>query len=96
MVKLLLCLLSVMAIALNLLQLRQQHLELSHQNSVLHNRIEAMQSKLWGEQLQIGVATAPNAIEQTVSQNLKLAPPTPLPPGHPNWLDVHIGPTAAD
>ena len=88
MVKLLLCLFSVLVLAVVMLQLRQQRLELSHQNNVLHTRIESQQAKLWSQQLQIGVATAPNAIKQTIGTNLKLVPRTPLPAGQTHWMDV--------
>jgi hypothetical protein len=88
MVKLLLCLFSIMTLAIVMLQLRQQRLELSHQNNVLHNRIENHQAQLWSQQLQIGIATAPNAIKQTVGQNLKMVPRSPLPAGTAHWMDA--------
>lgn len=94
MVKLLLCVASIMAIAVVILQLRQQRLELSHQNNVLHNQIESQQARLWSQQLQIGVATAPNAIKQTVGDKIKLVPRTPLPAGESHWMDIHTDSTA--
>ena len=61
-----------------MLQLRQQRLELNHQANRLHNQIEAQQAKLWNQQLQIAVYTAPNAISQTVGEHdLKLVPQSP-------------------
>ena len=61
------------------LQLRQQRLELNYKISQLHRQIESHQAKLWNQQLQIAVYTAPNAIAETVRQhqlNL-MAPPAP-------------------
>jgi cell division protein FtsL len=89
MLKLLLCLTSAMLLAVLMLQLRQQKLELNHQANKLHNQIEAQQAKLWNQQLQIAVYTAPNAIQQTVGQQqLKLVPRSPLPAGKSNWIDA--------
>ena len=89
MIKLLLCIFCGLALAVVMLQLRQQRMELSHQNNVLHNKIESTQAKLWSQQLQIAVYTAPNAIEQTVgSHALKMVPRTPMPAGRTHWMDV--------
>jgi hypothetical protein len=89
MVKLLLCIFAGLGLAVVMLQLRQQRMELSHQNNVLHNRIESTQAKLWSQQLQIAVYTAPNAIEQTVgSHALKMVPRTPGVAGATNWMDA--------
>ena len=89
MLKLLLCLSNAMLLAVVMLQLRQQKLELNHQANKLHNQIEAQQAKLWNQQLQIAVYTAPNAIEQTVGDHqLKLVPRSPLPAGKSNWIDA--------
>jgi hypothetical protein len=97
MVKLLLCLFSVVALAAVMLQLRQQRLELSHQNNVLHNAIESHQSKLWSQQLQIAVYTAPNAISKTVGEHaLKMVPRTPLPAGQTHWMDARPLPQQAN
>ncbi len=93
MLKLLLCLVTGMAIAVCLLQLRQQRLELNHEANMLHNQIEARQSKLWNQQLQIAVYTAPNAIQKTVGDHdLKLAPQAPNGVGTSNWIDARIDP----
>ena len=93
MIKLLLCLGCGLVLAVVMLQLRQQRLELSHQNNVLHNQIESTQAKLWSQQLQIAVYTAPNAIEQTVgSHALKMVPRTPMPAGRANWMDARATP----
>ncbi|HEY8665957.1 MAG TPA: hypothetical protein VIL86_04785 [Tepidisphaeraceae bacterium] len=89
MLKLLICLVSALVLAVVTLQIRQQRLELNHQANVLHNQIEAQQAKLWSQQLQIAVFTAPNAIVHTVdNQHLKLVPESPLPPAKSLWLDV--------
>src|SRR5687768_10370155 len=82
MVKMLICLLSAMGLAVMTLQLRQQRLELNYKISQLHRQIESNQAKLWNQQLQIAVYTAPNAIQHTVSSHdLKLVPRSPAPGG---------------
>jgi cell division protein FtsL len=79
MVKLLICLISATALAVMTLQLRQQRLELNYKVSQLHRQVESHQAKLWNQQLQIAVYTAPNAIVHTVSNHdLKLVPRAPL------------------
>ncbi len=94
MIKLLLCLLSAAATAVIVLQLRSQHVELEHQNTELHDRIKNQQAKLWNQQLQIAVYTAPNAISQTVgNQHLKMVPQTPLV-GQASWIAPHKNPDA--
>lgn len=80
MIKLLLCLFVALAIAAAMLELRQQRMNLGFESSQLHREIERSQTKLWNQQLQIGIYTAPNAIQQTVRQhNLNLSAPTPTP-----------------
>jgi hypothetical protein len=69
MLKLLLCILCISLLALTLLQVRQQRLELSFQVNRLHARVKASQARLWSQQLQIAVYTAPNSIRQTVGQH---------------------------
>lgn len=89
MLKLLLCVLSAAVLAALVLQLRQQRQELGYQNSRLHDEIKDQQGKLWNQQLQIAVYTAPNAITQTVStHDLKMVPQAPLPRGRTHWIDV--------
>ena len=79
MVKMLLCLLSALAIAVMVLQIRQQRLELNYKINALHRQIESHQAKLWNQQLQIAVYTAPNAIQHTVSNHdLRLVPRAPI------------------
>jgi cell division protein FtsL len=100
MLKLLLCLCFAVVIAVVMLHLRQQRLELDHQANLLHNKIEAQQAKLWNQQLQIAVYTAPNAISKTVGDHsLKLVPRAPLKASQTSWIDARgeqgaaVGPT---
>ena len=96
MLKLLLCLICGVLLAVLMLHLRQQRLELNHQTNRLHNQIEARQARLWNQQLQIAVYTAPNAISQTVgAHGLNLVPQSPLPAGPTNWMDVSAQPRHA-
>jgi cell division protein FtsL len=95
MLKLLLCLTTGMLIAVCLLQLRQQRLELNYEGNKLHNAIESRQAKLWNQQLQIAVYTAPNAIQKTVGDHdLKLTPQSPAGTGTANWIDARVDPAA--
>ena len=68
MLKLLICIACSAVLGACMLQLRQQRLELNFQTNRLHNQIEHTQSKLWNQQLQIAVYTAPNAISETVGK----------------------------
>jgi cell division protein FtsL len=89
MLKLLLCVVTAAVLAALVLQLRQQRQELGYQNSRLHDQIKNQQARLWNQQLQIAVYTAPNAIRQTVSNHdLKMVPQAPLPRGRTYWIDV--------
>src|SRR5437762_10796208 len=93
MLKLLLCLLCAVLIAVLMLHLRQQRLELNHQANLLHNQIEAQQARLWNQQLQIAVYTAPNAISKTVGDHsLKLVPQSPARANAVNWMDTRAQP----
>jgi hypothetical protein len=96
MLKLLLCLLFCGTIRVLLLELRQQRLELNYQANKLHSEIEHSQSKLWNQQLQIAVYTAPNAISKTVGgQELKMVPQSPLPSAaRTSWIDASGNPDA--
>ena len=88
MIKLLVCLFSAAVIAVALLQMRQQRLELRYQTKELHDQIRDQQAKLWGQQLQIATYTAPNAISKTVDgHRLKMVPEAPLPPGARHWIE---------
>src|SRR3954463_11860722 len=89
MVKMLVCLICAMGLAVMTLQLRQQRLELNYKVSQLHRQIEAQQAKLWNQQLQIAVYTAPNAISKTVGDHsLKLVPRAPLTAKQTSWIDA--------
>ena len=89
MLKLLICLFGAAGLAVTVLQLRQQHLELGYQNAELHEQIRSHQGKLWDQQLQIATFTAPNAIANTVNaHDLKMVPQAPLPRGRTHWIDV--------
>ena len=89
MLKLLLCLAFAVSIAVVMLQLRQQRLELNHQANRLHNQIEAQQAKLWSQQLEIALYTAPNAIQKTVEgKDLRLVPQSPQHVGPSNWMQT--------
>jgi cell division protein FtsL len=93
--KLLLCIFCTTLLGATLLQLRQQRLELNFQTNRLHNEIAQSQSKLWNQQLQIAVYTAPNAISETVGKrDVKMVPRTPLPAQKSNWTDASIDPAA--
>jgi hypothetical protein len=95
MLKLLICLLGAAAIALLLLQLRQQHLELSHQNAELQDQIRSHEARLWDQQVQIAIYTAPNAIQRTVdAHKLRLTPQSPIPGRPQSWIDVQHDPDA--
>jgi cell division protein FtsL len=87
MLKLILCLVCAVALAVVLLQLRQQRLELNHQANRLHNQIDAQQAKLWGQQLDIALYTAPNAISKTVENKaIHLVPQSPQHVGSTSWI----------
>jgi cell division protein FtsL len=95
MLKLILTLSLSLILAIALLQLRQQRLELNYQTNRLHNQIRDSQAKLWNQQLQIAVYTAPNAISKTVGeQKLNMVPETPLPVQQANWIDPAKNPDA--
>ena len=95
MLKLLLCIFFTALLGAVMLELRQQRLELNFQTNRLHKDIDQSQSKLWNQQLQIAVYTAPNAISETVGKrDLKMVPQTPLPAQKANWIDPTNDPAA--
>jgi hypothetical protein len=95
MIKLLLCLLSAGIVAAVTLEVRQEKLELSCRANSLHHQIEQSKAKLWDQQVQIAVYTAPNAIAKTVGdRKLDMVPTAPLPAGKADWIDVHSDPAA--
>jgi hypothetical protein len=82
MIKLLLCLFSAAFLGVFVLQLRHQQLELGYQTAALHEKIKNRQGKLWNQQLQIAVYTAPNAIERTVNnEHIDMVPAFPINQG---------------
>lgn len=92
MFKLLICTISGAVIALATLQLRQQRLELGYQTNELHEQIRDQQARLWNQQLQVAILTAPNAIRQTVdTYDLKMVPQSPAhqtQQGPSKWIDI--------
>jgi len=95
MLKLLLCLFASVALGVLLLELRQQRLELNYQTNKLHNQIEQSNAKLWNQQLNIAVYTAPNAISKTVGErDLNMVPQHALPAQKSNWIDASGNPDA--
>ena len=87
MIKLLICLACGMVMAVVMLQLRQQELELRHQAADLQIKIQNHQAKLWQQQLEIAVYTAPNAVTKFVQQqDLKLVPEASLPLAAGDWV----------
>jgi len=73
--------------AVVMLQLRQQELELRHQAADLQLKIQNHQAKLWQQQLEISVYTAPNAVTKIVQdQDLKLVPESSLPLAAGDWV----------
>ncbi len=95
MLKLLLCIFASATVAALMLELRQQRLEMSFQTNRLHTQIEHNQAKLWNQQLQIAVYTAPNAITRTVGEReLKMVPQSPLPAVKTHWIDASVNPDA--
>jgi cell division protein FtsL len=89
MIKLLLCLLVFVATAVCLVQLRQQRLELNHECNQLHNTIEARQSRLWNQQLQIAAATTPDKLARQIDiHHLHLEPLAPRGTLPTSWLDA--------
>jgi hypothetical protein len=75
MLKLLLCLVCAFGIAIAAMQLRQQELELKYRAAKLQTDIEGQQARLWSQQLQIAIYTAPPAMPKTLAQHdLELVP----------------------
>ena len=83
-----------MALALAMLQLREQRLEWEHQRTELHNQIKNQQARLWNQQLQIAVHTGPSAVSQTVtSHHLKMVSSSDSPVPR-SWTEVVETPDA--
>ena len=85
MLKLLLSLFGGLVLAVLVLQLRQQWLNLNYQTNRLHGEIESHQAELWNQQMRIAEATAPDAIAARVRDDkIPLAPADH--PGSNNWI----------
>jgi len=95
MLKLTVAILCLFTVAVGVLQLRQQRLNLGYQTVELHRRLEDKQAILWNQQLQIAMFTAPNAIARTVGDHeLKMLPRSPLRADQADWMDVLRDPDA--
>jgi len=80
-----------MVMAVVMLQLRQQELELRHQAADLQIKIQNHQAKLWQQQLEIAVYTAPNTVTKFVQQqDLKLVPEAQLPAAAGDWVNTPV------
>lgn len=89
MLKLLLCLTAGTAIAVCLVHLRQQRLDLNHQASQLHAAIEGRQSKLWDQQIRLAAVTAPPAVARSAGNHrLELIPVKPVGAPATEWVDA--------
>lgn len=89
MLKLLICTFSAFAMAVVMLQLRTERREIAFGSNELHDKIESYQSKLWNQQLQIAIYTAPNAITRTVgNHDLKMVPAKPAQAEATGWIDA--------
>lgn len=74
MLKLMLCMVFLLAGSATALALRQQELELNHQIVALQSRIQGRQAKLWNQHVRIGIATAPEAIRRGIGDDSALVP----------------------
>lgn len=80
MVKIILALTFSLLLAVLLLQLRQQRMEMNYATHKLHREIETSQSRLWNQQLEIAARTSPPAVVSQVNEHgLKLVPRQYLP-----------------
>ena len=85
MLRLLLCLSAGLALAMVMLLLRQQRLEMQNQCNAIHDRMLDTQTRLWSQQLQVAAATAPAALELTLSRH---AERDGRPAATNDWADV--------
>ena len=89
MLKLLLCLVAITAMAVCLVQLRQRRLDLSHEASQLHAAVEARQAKLWEQQVRLAAVTAPPAVGRSADgHHLTLIPVKPIGIAPTGWVDA--------
>ena len=89
MLKLLVCLIAIAAVAVCLVHLRQQRLDLNHEAGQLHAAIEARQAKLWDQQIRLAAVTNPPAIGRAVgNHHLSLIPVKPTGQAPTDWVDA--------
>ena len=74
MIRLLLCLAAALAVAVGLLLLRQQRLQVRHECNVLHARILDAQRELWRQQLRVAVETVPDALRRAAERQASAVP----------------------
>lgn len=80
MVKIILALTFSLLLAVLLLQLRQQRMEMNYTTHTLHRDIEKSQAELWNQQLEIAARTSPSAVVTQVNEHgFKLVPGQNLP-----------------
>ncbi len=89
MLKLLLCLGAISVVAVCLVHLRQQRLDLNHESSQLHAAIEVAQAKLWDQQIRLAAVTNPPAIGRSVgAHHLVLVPVKSTGAPATEWVDA--------
>ena len=91
MLKLLLCLAAVAAVAVCQVQLRQRRLDLAHDASRLHAQVEARQAELWDQQVRVAALTAPMAVGRSATtHHLDLIPVKPTAAPVTAWVDAGV------
>ena len=75
MLRILLCLSAGLALAMVMLLLRQQRLEMQNQCNAIHDEMLQTQTRLWSQQLQVAAVTAPAALELTRRRNAERSEP---------------------
>lgn len=77
-IKLVGCLLCSVLTAGVLLHLRHERMEINYRINQAHRRLQDLQVELWNQQLQMGIATSPTAVEKAVGrQKLPLTQTAP-------------------
>ena len=75
MLRLLLALICGLGIAVTLLLMRQQRVELQHECNQIHDGMLVAQTKLWRQQVQIAAAVAPGALKAVLADHeLRVVP----------------------
>ena len=88
MLKLLVCLIAATAVAVCVVHLRQQRLDLAHDASQLHAALEARQAKLWDQQLRIAALTTSPAVTRSAGEHhLDLVPAKATGTAVADWVD---------